>query len=83
MASRVWIELEQPPGSRHDIGHARAKLACNMLRRLGDKHPEPVFWHEKKHRYCFTIDLAGSFVEAGDNGHWYNLEYFGRACDET
>ena len=75
MKNRVWIELERP--SSDEEGERRAELACRMLRRLGVERGTPVFWHTKG-CYCFTIDEAGSYAEAADNGHWYNLDYFGR-----
>jgi hypothetical protein len=70
----------------HALGHTRAQLANNMITRLQDpKHRVEdhlfVWWNETKFRYCFSLDSAGSFVEASDHGHWFNLEYFGRPLD--
>ena len=86
--NRVWIELERPSASwpdRHAIGHARAKAASNMLRRLMKPEDveryaqaDPVFWNEDKYRYCFVLDSSGAYVEAGDDGHWFSLDYYGR-----
>lgn len=75
---RVWIELE--PTSDEETGKARAALLSRMLKRLGadfGRH-EPVFWHPRHHRYCFTRDVAGGYTEAGDHGNWFNLDFFGR-----
>jgi hypothetical protein len=72
---RVWIELEYPKNGNAE-GHARAQLATQMLRRLGD----PItgfWWNENQHRYCVSIDSAGGFMECADNGHWFNLETLG------
>ena len=77
---RVWIEIERDTSAAHEeINTKRAALASAMLRRLGceGKH-DPYWYHPDKRRYCVTIDAAGSFQEMSDNGHWYNLEYFGR-----
>ena len=74
--NRIWIELETD--GTNEQNHERARLASVMLKRLGVIYKTPVFWHEKKCVYCFTIDTAGTFVEAVDRGHWYNLNYFGR-----
>lgn len=75
---RVWIELDPP--RTNEEGEARAKLLSSMLKRLGadyGRHPA-VWWNEHKRCYCFTSSSIGGFWEATDNGHWYNLEYFGR-----
>lgn len=78
LSNRVWIELERLKNNAE--GHLRALLASNMLRRLSDASNvrDLVFWIERKQLYGFTIDSAGGFVEAIDNGHWFNLDYFGR-----
>lgn len=71
MVDRIWIELQRPRDDEE--GNRRAKLLCAMLKKLGVPYQQPVFWHPKAERYCFTIDMAGGFVEAGDNGHWFDL----------
>ena len=71
--NRVWIELEQP--SSDEEGERRAKQASRMLKRLGVPYCQAVWWWPKHKAYCFTISTAGCFVEATDNGHWYNLDY--------
>lgn len=80
--NRIWIELERPKGDDiHALGHERAALADRLLKRMGvmpDFKGARVFWIERKNSYGFTIDEAGGFVEAGDSGHWYNLDYLGR-----
>lgn len=80
--NRVWIELD-PPAS-NDEGHTRAEAACRMLKRCGldfGANRLAVWWNERKQHYCFTLDGSGTFVEANDHGHWYNLDYFGRQED--
>lgn len=75
---RVWIEIERPKDDAE--GAARAKLLSAMLKRLGvDRGSYPlVWWNERKRCYCFTQSSVGSFVEASDDGQWFNLEFFGR-----
>jgi hypothetical protein len=73
---RVWIELERPADATE--GHARAKLASRMLVRLGLSRPDTIWWNERAERYCVTTDEAGTFLECVDNGHWFNLDHFGR-----
>jgi len=84
--NRVWIELEYPDtklptAEYHRLAKERADRASKMLKRLGVEFGVPVFWFPDKAAYCFTIDNGGSYVQASDAGHWYNLDYFGR--DET
>lgn len=74
--NRVWIEVEFPKSKEE--GELRAKLLSNMLRKLGVTFETPVWWWDDKGCYCFTIDEAGGFVEGGDSGHWYSLDYFGK-----
>jgi len=72
---RVWIELDKP--KTNEDGEQRAKLLSAMLKRLGcDYGPhEPVWWDERKRRYCFTSSRMGTFYEGVDSGQWYNLEF--------
>lgn len=85
--NRVWLEIEHP---RKDdgkivkdrtaeqidaIGNERASLASRMVERLGGS-ANYVFWHEKAGHYCFGGAMG--YVEATDNGHWFNLDFFGR-----
>jgi hypothetical protein len=46
-----------------------------MLARLGVDIDKPVWFSEKRNRYCFTTDCAGTFVESLDHGHWFNLDF--------
>ena len=71
--NKFWFELELP--KKNYDGHEIAKKACILLNKMGIDYTNPVWWNSKKHCYCFTIDSAGSYVEAGDNGNWYNLDY--------
>lgn len=78
--NRVWLELDPPADNA--TGHLRAEALTRMLRRLGSDfgpNRNACWWNERKQRYCFTLDASGTFVEASDHGHWYNLDYFGRA----
>lgn len=77
--NRVWMELDRPENDEQ--GHARAAALTRLLAKLGfqpRKGGETVWWWPEKGRYCFTLDEAGGFVEAGDNGHWFNLDYLSR-----
>jgi hypothetical protein len=85
--NRIWIELEMPWSEGkprridHALGKRRAELADRAMRKMGilpDYKGKIVFWYEDKLHYCFTLDYGGSFVEASDSGHWYNLDYLGR-----
>jgi hypothetical protein len=90
--NRIWIELEKPPkkmasAETHLLGHARAKLANNLIDRLmepSERNPTKthVFWSERDYAYCFMSGGWGSYVVAEDNGHWYSLDYFGRPLTE-
>lgn len=86
--NRVWIEIEKPwtkgQGFDHALGHQRAKLISNLLKRLGVSYGshDPVFYRTGSGRYCFTLDTAGGYVEAEDHGQWYNLDFLGKADDE-
>lgn len=80
--NRIWIELERP-GSNEE-GRERAKLLSQALLRLGYDGRQPAcFWNEKRQCYSFTIDASGSYVDAEDHGHWYSLDYLGRANDNA
>jgi len=78
--NRIWIELELPENDKE--GHTRAILLSSVLHHLGVKQTNAVFWFPEKKRYCFTIDEGGSFVEATDNGHWYNLDYLAESTKQ-
>ena len=74
-ANRIWFELELDPDQ--EVCDTRAKLATNILRKIGDSIS--VFWYNRtKGGYCLTLDEAGGFVELEDNGHWFNLDHLGR-----
>jgi hypothetical protein len=76
--NKVWIELQV--SSDQEENKARAKLAHNMLKKLGIKSGtyDIIWWHERKQVYCVTTSEAGTFMEMGDKGHWFNLDYLGR-----
>jgi hypothetical protein len=71
--NRIWIELERSDEAADN--HERAALASKMLARLGVDIDKPVWFSEKRNRYCFTTDCAGTFVESLDHGHWFNLDF--------
>ena len=72
--NRIWIELEIPKSNEH--GDTIAAQASILLKLMGVDYSDPaVFWDSHKQSFCFTVDKAGSFYEASDNGHWYNLDY--------
>lgn len=81
---RVWIEWEYP--SISDFKTAEAKKAAaeetcrlinNMLDRLcGEEKHSTLWWHDGKG--AFMLGDNTGFVECNDNGHWFNLEFFGR-----
>jgi hypothetical protein len=79
--NRFWLELESPLVDGkidHDLGRYRAESAGALLKVLYPSdypHYAPVWWDEKRCMYAFTIDRAGSYVTASDNGHWFNLDY--------
>lgn len=75
-AHRVWIELEQP--KNQEDGEKRAALLSAMLKKLGvDRGIYPiVFWAHGS--YCFTTADSGTFVEASDKGHWFNLDFLAK-----
>lgn len=73
---RVWIELDYPPSD--EDGNRRAELLSELLKKLGVPYDQPVFWSKRAKRYCFTRDVAGGFVEAGDSGEWFSLEFLAR-----
>uniref|UniRef100_A0AB74UMT6 Uncharacterized protein n=1 Tax=Caulobacter phage BL57 TaxID=3348355 RepID=A0AB74UMT6_9VIRU len=79
MSQRVWIELEKPKTAEE--GKARAALLSKMLGRLGVEYGRypAVFWSERDHCYCFTLDGSGMYVNAQDPGHWYNLDFLAGA----
>ena len=77
-ANRIWLELELDPDQ--EVCNTRAALATNVLRRLGNTISD--FWYNQtKGCYCFTSASDGGFTELEDNGHWFNLDYLGRAQD--
>lgn len=74
--NRIWIELDRPLSDVH--GEELARKASLMVNRMGVPWPNPIFWSEHSKMFCFVTDEAGSFEEAGDNGHWYNLDWLAK-----
>ena len=78
--NRVWIEIERP--SSNEEGHERAAKLSKLIKMLGlDYTDKACWWYEDRQCYCFVTDRAGSFTEAADNGHWFNLDYITRDKD--
>ena len=83
MANSVWIELKKAPAAGGNKGRSeavannktRAALATNMIRRLGSQ--SEFTFSEEKWVYLFVRE-GGEFSELSENGHWFNLEFFGR-----
>lgn len=71
--NRVWIELER--STKPSDNHHRADLASKMLKRLGVDLNKAVWFNENKNRYCFKTSSLGSYVDAPDNGFWYDLDF--------
>lgn len=75
---RVWFELERPPlelpvEDQDRIANDRAaKLSAVIERLCGAK--DYCFWLTKQRRYAFGGQMG--FVEATDDGHWFNLDHF-------
>ncbi len=76
--NRIWIELELPENFDDKKAEKIAKDACIVLNTMGVDYDIPVWWSSKDKRFCFTMDTAGSFVVADDNGHWYSLDYLAK-----
>ncbi len=72
--NRIWIELDRL--GAHEDNHEQAKLANAMIKRLGGT--TEFRYNESKEMYEVVLDVAGSYKECSDNGHWFNLDYFGR-----
>lgn len=70
-SNRVWIEIENHANEK--VNEERAKLATNLIQRLGSK--STIDYHEGF--YILRRD-DGEFTKLQDNGHWFNLEFFGR-----
>lgn len=84
---RVWIELDRPDGMTDAEAEANCEAANRMLRRLYQpehvKRASEFWWNGSKRRYCVTLGGAGGgFLECSDSGHWFNLDYFGRADEQ-
>lgn len=80
MTNRIWIEIERPSNSDADqkaIATDRAAKFSAVLRKL-NVDPKPghdcIWWNDRTHRYCITVDGAGGFLEMNDSGHWFNLD---------
>lgn len=85
--NRVWIELEMPftdDKIDHELGHARAKLATNLIQRLGadPAHNQNFWWWPEKLTYCYSRYGHGGYVTLSDCGEWFNLDFFGRELGE-
>jgi hypothetical protein len=82
--NNVWIELkrpdpELPQAERDALGDKRAPLCSMMIERLGGT-ADYCFWRPKT-GYCFGGPMG--FIEAVDNGYWFNLDFLGRTVTEA
>jgi hypothetical protein len=84
-SNRVWIEIEWPQEcaskeERDALGKERAEALSRLIERLGGEK-DFCFWHPNLRSgqgiYCFGGKMG--FVEASDHGHWFNLDFLGRA----
>lgn len=88
--NRFWFEIEYPtkdmgkvvkgrsPEDVDRIGEERAAKACVVLKAIGiDFGPRvnAVWWNKRLKTYCFSTSEAGTFYEASDCGHWFNLDW--------
>lgn len=65
--------------ARRVLMEARAKLASNMLRRLGvEGEDRIVVIEEKGLPYYAALTSAQMLTAMNDNGLWFNLGYLGR-----
>ena len=85
MANRIWIELDRPHGDmdiddRIGFMKTQCELANNMLARLGGPIPYK-FVVNRMEEYCW--DTPDGFDVLEDNGKWFNLDYLGRAADDS
>lgn len=86
MSKRVWIELDHPDGMSDAEAQENCAAVNRMLYRLHKSKDventiiSEFFWNETKQCYCFGGPQVG-FVECGDKGQWFNLDYFGRVND--
>lgn len=80
--NRIWIEMEKPESLEH------AKLQCeltnNMLRRLaGSSNVELTHWFDayldRDGKVIYTYGNHGGDFTLKDNGHWFSLDFLGRA----
>jgi hypothetical protein len=74
---RVWLELDPPTDAVQAA--QTAELMNNMLKRLAapDGVPENKFWWSPTdQKWCYGGPMG--YTVCADNGHWFNLDYFGR-----
>lgn len=89
---RVWIEIERTPegvalpeAELKAFREKQIELANRMLKNLnnegssaGSENGMHFWWSERDHQYALTLGSHGSYITLSDNGHWFNLEWFGR-----
>ena len=87
--NRIWLEIEHPafdqgervkgrsPSDWLAIGGARATLLSRMIERL-DGSRDYCQYDDDDCKYTFG-GLMG-FVTASDHGHWFNLDFLGKAA---
>lgn len=76
--AKVWIELEKPAKLTQKQRDDIIAKANRMVRRLAA--PDGVVgrfsWDSKRAQYAYETDSG--YETLGDNGKWFNLDYFGR-----
>lgn len=80
---KVWVEVEDPRDKTPEQREETCRLLNNMMARLTDpenrKYSPKFWWSERDGKYAVTQGgVGGGFMVCTDNGHWFNLEYYGR-----
>ena len=77
--NKVWIEIKRSDDKEEN--QKRAKLFTNMIHRLRgrDDVRSAVWWCEEKNRFAYSANTDDhDFLILNDDGHWFNLDLFGR-----
>ena len=85
--NRVLVELEAPQVAKgkpfdHELGAERARLATNLLRRMGVMG-DAFEWNQRHLRYAYVYSGGGGYEILNDNSRWFNLDYLGRDLDQA
>jgi len=71
----VWIEIN-PAADTNEAKHAAAKLATNMILKLGITLSR--FEYSEKNDQFIYVMQAGDYMELPEQGHRFNLEFLGK-----